>query len=96
MIMSILLLNKNSRDVKKNTFFQYILKLLILHKMSKSCMSCTFRTGKLCYNGSYRNERRLLSMNSPFWSLVMRYFLEFFPWCPVRFSAFFRFRTGSA
>ena len=33
MIMSILLLNKNSRDVKKNTFFQYILKLLILHKM---------------------------------------------------------------
>ena len=56
--------------------------------MSKSCMSCTFRTGKLCYNGSYRNERRMLSMNSPFWSLVMRYFLEFFSMVPCAVLCF--------
>lgn len=56
--------------------------------MSKSCMSCTFKTVKLCYNGSYRNERRLLSMNSPFWSLVMRYFLEFFSMVPCAVLCF--------
>ena len=56
--------------------------------MSKSCMSCTFRTVKLCYNGTYRNERRLLSMNSPFWSLVMRYFLEFFSMVPCAVLCF--------
>ena len=64
MIMSILLLNKNSRDVKRITFFRVYPKTSHPAQDVKILHELYFQDSKLCYNGTYGETRRLLSMNS--------------------------------